>query len=119
MTSWNRALYNNLAGEAAVVAAAVANSATQSAAVDLGRKRLLGIFFPASFEGTKVTFQAAETLTGTYVNVLDTDGAAYEALFTDPGYVPIDPLKFVGVQFLKVTSDVAMTGANSLNLSVG
>ena len=118
MSGWNRSLYNALAGESAVVAVAVANGAAQSAAANLGRKRLVGIYFPASFEGTKVTIQVSETLAGTYVDVLKDDGTAYEVTFTDPGYAAVDVLRLSGVQFIKVTSDVVMTGANSLNLNV-
>jgi hypothetical protein len=53
----------------------IADSASLSGAVDIQSARLAGLFLPASFVGSVLTFQACDTAAGTYANIYDDDGS--------------------------------------------
>jgi hypothetical protein len=97
--------------------ATIANGATVSGGVDLRGSTLCGLFLPAEFDGTAVTFQACATEGGTFVPVQDGAGAAVSKTVAASQYVPLDPATFAGIQFLKVVAGTAQTGASVLTLA--
>jgi len=82
----------------------IANAATVSAAVELGSATVVGVYIPASFTGTAITFQSAPTLAGTYSPIKDGAGAAVSKTVAAGDYVYLDPTIFAGVGFIKVVS---------------
>lgn len=94
----------------------IANGATESAAINLRDFTLCGIFLPAAFTGASVTFLAASTLAGTYVEVQDGDGAAISRTVAASKFIPIDPVDFLGVKFLKIKSASAEAALRTLTV---
>ncbi len=98
----------------------IASSTTISDAVDLGGCSLVGLFLPATFDGTTLTLQACSTIDGTYVAV--EDGAASPAVITlsataHSKYIALsaavqDQLR--GLRFIKLVCGTAQTTTNTL-----
>lgn len=80
-----------------------------SAAIDLRGKTLCGIFVPASFVGTSLTFSTSLTKSGTYVSMRDGAGSAYSKTIAASQFLPLNPQDFAGVRFLKVISSATET----------
>lgn len=95
---------NDVAVTSVQTTATIASSGTASAAVDLGGLTLCGLYVPATFTGTALTFQTSLTLGGTYVAVLDDAGGSLTRTVAQGKYLPLDPSIFAGIQFLKVVS---------------
>lgn len=95
----------------------VANGATNSSQIDLKDKTLLGLFMPAAFTGTTITFLTSQVLGGTDVTVTDGAGTDYSVTVAASKYVPVDPQKFLGVRFLKVKSGSTEGGARTVGIS--
>lgn len=95
----------------------IADSATQSGAIDLRGHSLVGLFLPSTFDGTTVTFQTSLTLGGTYVDVQDGTGSAISKTSAASKYVPISPTDFAGVRYLKITAGTSQTGASIITLA--
>lgn len=94
----------------------IALNAQLSGAVDLGGYPLCGVYIPAAFTGTAMTFEACDTLTGTYVGIKD--GASDYSITVAAGkYCPVNPEKFRGVRFLKVKSGSAEAAARSVKVA--
>lgn len=98
--------------------ATVANTQTVSVAVDLFGNVLAGIFIPAEFDGTEITFQTSPTLDGTYVAVRNGDGSNFAITTQASRYEPIRTLGvFAAVRFLRVVCTTAQTGATTFTLA--
>lgn len=84
----------------------IASSGTVSNAIDLGEGVLVGIQMPAAFTGIALTFQASDSLAGTY-NAVTSISAAYSVTVAAAKYVSISPNDLAGVRFIKVVSGSA------------
>jgi len=96
--------------------ATIADAATESGAVDLSGTTLVGVAFPAEFDGTAVTVKAASTSGGTYVNVYDNNGLQLSLTAAASRVITIDPVKTAGLQYIKLVAGTAQTGATVLTL---
>jgi hypothetical protein len=94
----------------------IANAGQVSNAVDIGGSVLVGLFLPAAFTGTSVTFQAATTLNGTYGTV-QSGGADYTVNVTQGKYAAVDPTVFSGLRYIKVVSGSAEGGNRTITLA--
>lgn len=97
--------------------AKIAASGTTSGAVDLGHATLCGIYVPASFTGTTLTFTASDTATGTFAPVKDGAGAAVSKTVAAGDYIYIDPVLFAGIRHLKIVSGSAEAAERVLKLA--
>jgi len=98
----------------------IANGASLSDAVDLGRLSPVGILIPATWTAAVLTFQGSPDGV-TYGKMCDTAGEVQIASVAGGEYVVLNPLAFGGVRFLKVRSGtaaaaVAQGGARTLRL---
>lgn len=101
------------------VSATIANSAQESSAIATGGMALTGIFLPAAFTGTALTFEAATAIDGTYVPVKSTiSGTALSYTVAQGTYCAIDPKDFQGIPFLKIKSGSAEGGARTLTCTL-
>ena len=97
----------------------IANSQQESAAINCGGMVLCGIFLPAAFTGTALTFEASTAIDGTYVAVKSTaSGTALTYTVAQGTYCAIDPKDFQGIQFLKIKSGSAEGADRTLTLSL-
>lgn len=95
--------------------AAIAIGQTVGAAFPTAGLSLVGLMMPAAFTGTAISFQACNTLGGTFLPVTSgVAGAALSYVVAASKYVAIDPLDFAGIQFLKLVSN----GAEAANRSI-
>lgn len=85
------------------ITATIAASGTTSNAVDLNGRTLCGIFVPAAFTGTALTFLASPD-GSTYVAVKDGAGNSVSLTVAQGQYIPVDATKLRGVRFLKIVS---------------
>ena len=95
----------------------IADSTTISPAINLGGTRLVGIYIPAEFDGTALTFTASATIDGTYVavDVDHTSASAYTVTSTASRYVPlINPDVMRGLKFIKIVTSSAQTTTNTV-----
>ena len=95
----------------------ILNTATDSDDTDLGQATLVGVYIPASFTGTSISFKAATTQDGTYAPIKDGAGALVSKTVAAGDYITLDPVTFAGVQFLKVVSGSAEGADRSLILA--
>lgn len=103
-------VYNNVA---------IANAAQESSAIQTNGLSLCGILMPAAFTGTALTFEACDTVGGTYLPVYAAAGASVLSYTVAASrYIVIDPRDFQGVQFLKIKSGSAEGGARTLICSL-
>lgn len=87
---------------------------------------IVGIETPASLEGTVLTFQACDTVDGTYANVYDAIGTEVQVTISSSRYVALLPSDFIWAKgkYLKVRTGTAgspsvQTGANTVTVDVG
>lgn len=94
----------------------IASSTTVSAAVDLDKYDLVGIFCPSTMEGTNLTFTAAITAAGTYVPVAASNAAAtaYTIVSAASTYTPINPDVFKGLRYIKITAATVQTTTDTV-----
>lgn len=92
------------------------NNTTQSTSVDLQGLCCVGVFVPAGFDGTSLTFQTSLDDVA-YVDVQDGAGAAYTVTVAASKYVPLDPSVMVGVRYLKITSGTTQTPEVEMTLA--
>lgn len=95
----------------------IANGETVSNAIDLGEGVLVGIQMPAAFTGSAMTFQASDSLAGTY-NAVTSITAAYSVTVAASKYVSIPLFDLAGVRFIKVVSGSAEGAARDIILMV-
>lgn len=99
--------------------ATIASGGTDSGALDLAGFNLCGIFLPATFTGTALTFKAAATIGGTYQVVKSTtSGSSLSYTVAQNTYVALDPKDFQGIQFLKIVSGSTEGADRTLTLSL-
>lgn len=86
----------------------MADDGTVTPAKDLGSKTLCGVYIPAGWVGTAMTFQASADGV-TYVAVHNAAGA-YSIVVAASKYVAVDPTVFLGVRYLKLVSGSTESG---------
>lgn len=97
--------------------ATIAVNASTSGAVDLSGCTLVGLFIPATFDGTTLTITASTTLGGTYVTVQQdhTSSSAYTITTTASQYVPLSNLAIpTGLEFIKLVSGSTQTTTSTV-----
>lgn len=87
----------------------IASGAQLSGPGELNERRLVGLIIPADTEGTAVTFEGSVDGVN-FFDVYDADGV-YSVDFTDPCYLAVDPLVFVGLPYVKVDTGTNQTTA--------
>ncbi len=101
------------------VSLAIANGASESAALALNGMSLVGVFIPAAFTGTAISFEAATAIDGTYVPVKSTtSGTALSYTVAVSTFCAIDPKDLLGVNFLKIKSGSTEGGARTIVCSL-
>ena len=100
------------------VAANIANTATESQAIDTKGFALVGFFTPAALTGTTLTFESSLTLAGTYVPVYDSTNTQVSITVATSRYYAVDPKNFQGIRFLKIKSGSAEGAARVITLSL-
>lgn len=95
----------------------IANGLQLSGVITTGGFALAGIYMPAAFTGTALTFQACSTVNGTYLDVYNSAGQVSYTVSTSR-YIAIDPKDFQGIAFLKIKSGSAEGGARTLICSL-
>jgi hypothetical protein len=84
----------------------IAASQSVSPVVDLAGLVLCGVFFPAAMTGTTVTVTASPTAAGAFGGVYDSAGVVVPAVtFGANRFQAFNPQTFLGVQFVKLTSN--------------
>jgi hypothetical protein len=107
-----------------VIDTTINSGSTTSAVVDCGywtddQTQLVGIYFPATFTSSSVTFTSSNESTGVYHTVKDIGGASTYTLTVSAGvYVPVDLRVFAGQPFIKVVGNSSETGNRTLKLSI-
>jgi hypothetical protein len=97
--------------------AVIAASGTTSAEVDLMGTKVVGVYIPATFTGTTLKFSSAHTAGGTSFVMQDGLGSDYTVTVATGKYIALDPVKFVGVRFLKIISGSTESAERSLVLA--
>lgn len=100
------------------VPCSIASGQTVSAGVNLNGFTLCGVFLPAAFTGTALSFEASADGV-TYVAVKSTtSGTSLSYTVAQGTYVAIDPKDFQGIQYLKLVSGTMEGAGRSLSLAV-
>lgn len=101
----------SLAGEI-VATVTITSGQPVSAAFDRGGYRSLGVIIPIQFDGASISFQASDTLSGTYVPVND--------IYGNPLSVPVAvsnaydlPGELGSFRFLKIVASTNQTTTNT------
>ena len=82
------------------VTATIANGTTTSTEIDLTKTDIVGIYIPAAFTGTAITFTSAFTSGGTFGSVRDGAGAALSLTVAQGQFVKVSPADFIGILYL-------------------
>lgn len=102
-----------------VVPTAIPSASPTSAAVALKGFAPVGIYMPAAFTGTTLTFTACDTSGGTYLVVKNTtSGTSLSYTVAQGTYVALDPKDFQGISFLKIISGSTEAGTRTLKLAL-
>jgi len=97
---------------------AIASSATKSAVINQNGLSLVGIYLPTAFTGVALTFEACDTVDGTFLPVKKADGNSLSYTVAQGTYVAIDPKDFAGISFLKIVSGTAEGAARTLKIAL-
>jgi len=100
------------------VAANILISTTESQAIDTKGFALVGFFTPAALTGTTLTFEACQTVGGTYLPVYDSTNTQVSITVATGKYYALDPKNFQGIRFLKIKSGSTELAARVINLSL-
>lgn len=84
----------------------IASGASLGAVVDCAGRVFCGIDMPAAWTAASLTFFAASAQNGTFKQVYRPDGSEYVVTVAASTFVPIPPLDFAGVRYLKIQSGV-------------
>lgn len=98
--------------------ASIANGQPLSSEIECGGLALCGVFIPAAFTGTALTFLASLTSGGTYVPVNGVDGDPISYTVQQGNYYAIDPKDFQGINFLKIKSGSNEGALRTLGVSL-
>lgn len=97
----------------------IASGQQESAAINCGGMALCGIFLPAAFTGTTLTFEASQAIDGTFIAVKNTtSGTSLSYTVAANTYCALDPKDFQGIHFLKIKSGSSEAADRTLILSL-
>jgi len=89
----------------------ISTSTTVSEAVDLGGLKVFSIYLPAAFTGVAMTFQACDTIDGTYQVLMDDAGSAISITVAQGQVIGLTStaasLAVAGCRFIKMVSGSA------------
>jgi hypothetical protein len=100
------------------LAATIANGQQISSTIKLGGFSLVGVFLPAAFTGTALTFLASHDGTNFFSVVTSTSGTALSYTVAQGTYAAIDPKDFQGIEYLQIKSGSSEAAARTLTLAV-
>lgn len=94
----------------------IADGATTSDVVDLDLYLLAGLRVDAEYDGTGVTFQAADEPDGTFLDCYDSSGTQITVTLVanSARQVILEPQTFGGARFLRLVSNTAQDGADAV-----
>lgn len=97
----------------AIVNSVIANNASLSGIVDLGGCSIVGMYVPASFGTTAITFLVSADGTN-FFSLRTNSGSEYTVgcSATVASAVTINPMDFVGFRFMKVQSGTSAVPVN-------
>ena len=104
----------------------IASGATVSDAIDISGFQLVALEIPSNFDGTTITFQAAEVSSvgqtgrawGTYYAVYAADGTQYTITTAASRRVQISPADLLGVKSLKLVAGTAQATDDTIITAV-
>ena len=96
--------------------AIIAASGTTSAAVELGRQRIVALQTPAALTGTTITFTACLTADGTFLPVYDDAGTAYSVTVSTSRHIYVDERKLWAAPFIKLVSGSSEAAERTITL---
>lgn len=97
----------------------IASSAQESSQLDTGGLTLCGIFLPAAFTGTALTFEGCPDSGGTFVAVKSTtSGTTLSYTVAQGTYCALDPKDFQGLRFIKIKSGSSEGASRTLTCSL-
>jgi hypothetical protein len=100
-------------GEVVSNSVTVAANSQTSSTITTNNLALCGIFIPATFTSTAITFLACPTSTGTFVPV--TNGTSTVSYTVAAGeYLAIDPTLFQGMPYLQIKTGTSEVAARTL-----
>lgn len=93
-------------------------STTISEVFDLAEMQPTHLLFPAAMTGTAVTFQACDSASGTFVQLVDDTGAAISVTVTASKLVSLAAFldDLFGLRYLKIVSNGAEAADRTLKL---
>lgn len=100
------------------VVATIAISTTTSGVIDLTQRDIVGLYIPAAFTGTAITFTASSDIAGTFGSVRDGAGNAISVTVAAGQYIKINSADFLGVLYLKLVSGSSEAAARDIRVSV-
>jgi hypothetical protein len=92
----------------------IASGQTTSPAIACGGLVLCGLFIPAGFTGTSISFLASQDGTNFFPVKSTTSGTALSYTVAASTYAAIDPKDFQGINFLKIVSGSSEGAARQL-----
>ena len=95
--------------------ATIANGETESDSIRSGSYILLGIYVPAGFNGTAISFKASFD-DETYQDIHDVSGLLALPVTADT-YLSIDPQLLAGCRYLKIVSNAAESAERLVGVS--
>lgn len=96
----------------------IASGGTDSAAIDLNRRTLVGLIMPAAFDGTVIKFKAYREVAGDYVIVKDSAGNDVSVTVGTDRHVVIAQTSLYGVTLLKLSAGTSQSADRVIELVV-
>lgn len=99
--------------------ASIAAAATESQMIDLAGCKVVGLITPASLGATAITFKAATTDNGTFIDVNDETGAKITVTVhtSNAGWADLTNIFPASVRFVKVVTGTALANAKDITLA--
>lgn len=82
----------------------ISSGQTESSAIDLTNGSLCGIYLPATFTGTTLSFKTSLTLDGTYQPWTDAADVLIALVVAQGKNYPLNPADYIGIRFLKLVA---------------
>lgn len=86
------------------VIATIASGQTVGSSISCGGGTFCGVFIPAGFTGTNITFEASQDGTNFFPVHNTPSGTLLQYTVTAGTYCAVDPKDFYGINFLKIVS---------------
>ena len=94
-----------------VLDAVIANGASESSAIQLNGAAIVGLNMPAAWTAANVTLLGS-TDNATYNPIYDTAGIEATITASSARYIPLNPVSYYGIKWLKLRSGTAGTPVN-------